>query len=90
MTEDKKLDAEGVRAALDVKNLTDPGQMDIVRVTGADGEYVITGITPEIENNSSMAVPGLRTVVHIELHSRIRDLILKSAGHGKGVQLYNS
>lgn len=58
VTEDKKLDAEGVRAALDVKNLTDPGQTDIVRVTGADGEYVITGITPEIENNSSMAVPG--------------------------------
>ena len=58
VTDDKKLDAEGVRAALDVKNLTDPEQTDIVDVTGADGVYVITGKTPKIENNSSMTVPG--------------------------------
>ncbi len=58
VTDDKKLDAEGVCAALDVKNLTDPEQTDIVDVTGADGVYVITGKTPKIENNSSMTVPG--------------------------------
>lgn len=58
VTEDKTLDAEAVKAALDAKNLTDPVQTDIVEVTGGDGVFVVTGKNMVVEGEASTAVAG--------------------------------
>ena len=51
-TEDVALTAKDVKAAITASNLTDPKQTDIIAVSGAAGEFTISGKNKVIENAS--------------------------------------
>ena len=54
VTEDKSLDVEDIKAAIEAKNLTDPTQSadDIIEVAGADGSFTVSGKNPVGEDEA--------------------------------------
>ena len=56
VTEDKSLDANAVKDAIEAKNLTDPYQKDIIEVTGSNGNFVVSGLNPITDDGAKSEV----------------------------------